>query len=190
MVKNNIKKNLTVFFGSAGGGKYYIKNSGITPDLFIDNNNKKWGKHFCDIPVVSPRQINVSDIAKIVITSGYVKDILPQILEMGIPRSKILIPPKSSLGNQPFRMKKNRLIASKKLHMLMDYFVPDFNIVAVGGCALGFVRDGDFIKWDNDIDLFAPIDSKTEIIKYFNQIFYRRPQVHLFLIGLRNILKI
>ena len=51
----------------------------------------------------------------------------------------------------------------------MDYFSHKFNIVAVGGCALGFVRDGDFIEWDNDIDLFAPIDSRNELDSFFSK---------------------
>ena len=47
----------------------------------------------------------------------------------------------------------------------MDLLSNKWNIVAVGGTALGFCRDNDFIHWDFDIDLFAPIQAKSSLLE-------------------------
>jgi phosphorylcholine metabolism protein LicD len=68
------------------------------------------------------------------------------------------------MGEHPFTTNRNRFNSAKFLNTLMNTN-QKMQIVAGGGTALGFCRDFDFIKWDNDFDLFASIYYKEEIIK-------------------------
>jgi hypothetical protein len=163
-VKNNFKK--TIYFGAAGSGLAYCGHSKTLPDIFVDNDPNKWGSRIKDLEVFPPEHLNSIKIKKVVITSGYVKDILKQLLKLGIKRDLILIPPKSQIEFHLFKDEIVRLEAATELHALMSDFSSECNIVAVGGTALGFVRGRDFLHWDGDIDLFAPIESKPKLITF------------------------
>ncbi len=148
---------MIIYFGAAGSGKAYSSHSGRLPDFFVDNDVNKWGTKILNREVRPPSTIaaiNMNYLENIVITSDYIETILPQLLKLGVPRKKIKIPPKSMLGTHPFIQKENRVEATLLLSSLME-IGEKFLLVAVGGSALGFYRDSDFIHWDSDIDLFA-----------------------------------
>lgn len=154
---------MVVYFGAAGAGHAYCHHSGKVPDIFVDNDSSKWGTSINGVEVMSPEVLTSIPLQQITITSGYCKDILPQILSLGVDRDKIHIPPKSLLVLHLFAQEINRIQAATKLHEIMVALSDRWNIVSVGGTALGFGRSNDFIHWDSDIDLFAPIQSKPEL---------------------------
>lgn len=166
-----MNKKIILFFGAAGAGKAYCKHTNSLPTFFIDNDSAKWETKIIDTEIKSPEYIkkNLNNIEKVVITSGYVKAILPQLLDYGVPREIIEIPPKSFLGEHPFKIITNKIESAKFLHDLMTKNKNSF-VVAVGGTALGFSRDKDFIEWDFDIDLFASLKNKSQLFEFLELI--------------------
>jgi lipopolysaccharide cholinephosphotransferase len=164
------EKKQLVYFGAAGAGLAYCEHTQSSPDLFVDNDEEKWGTFIAGVEINSPTVLSVVPVDKVIITSGYVTDIYAQILTLGVSDDLIVIPPKSLLGMHPFTAKENRIQAASKLHEIMSAVSDTWNVVSVGGTALGLCRSNDFIHWDFDIDLFAPIQSKlvlTDLLKSF-----------------------
>tara|TARA_A100001234_G_C12637006_1_gene390448 strand:+ start:1680 stop:2480 length:801 start_codon:yes stop_codon:yes gene_type:complete len=160
-------KNYLIFFGAAGGGRAYSKHTSTKPDFFIDNDNKKWGKKLNGVEIKSPSFLTkekIKFVSKIIITTGYVKSVKPQLINLGVPEKKIFVPAKSLLGFHPFKTEKNRKEAAQFLYKLMN-FNQKMCIVSGGGTALGFCRDSDFINWDFDFDLFASKKYQINILK-------------------------
>ena len=75
------------------------------------------------------------------------------------------------MGEHPFKVKENRIEAAKFLNLFMKTN-DSFKIVAVGGTALGFRRNSDFIEWDFDMDLFASINHYDEIFNFLLELNY------------------
>ena len=154
-----------VYFGAAGAGAAYSEHSGQLPSYFLDNDDAKDGHFLHGRPIKHPKKLTIDDInsiKKIVITSGYLKEILPQLESLGIPSHKISIPPKSYLGRHPFKNAEVRVKSAGFLSNLMMGHA-QFTMIAGGGTALGICRDSDFIHWDFDFDLFAEKKSRDEI---------------------------
>lgn len=158
--------NYIIFFGAAGSGKAYSDHTSIIPDYYIDNDKDKWGSKLKGIEIKPPSFLKgklIDQIDSLVITTGYVKSVLPQLLDLGIPKNKIIIPAKSLLGSHPFKSLENRKEAAKFLNILMTSD-DRMKVLAGGGTALGFCRDLDFIKWDFDFDLFASSKFRDNLI--------------------------
>ena len=85
------KKGKIIYFGAAGCGNAYCKNSGVTPDIFVDNDQDKWGTFFNGVEVQNPDILSRINIEKVVITTSYLESVYPQILEMGIDKNLIFI---------------------------------------------------------------------------------------------------
>ena len=157
----------SVYFGAGGAGLAYCQHSGSVPDFFVDNNSELWGSFHNGVIIKSPDCLRDEEINKIIITSGYVKEIIPQLLALGISEEKIVIPAKSLLGLHPFRSRNNREEVAAKLAEVFRC-LGENKLVAVGGTALGFCRDQDFIPWDFDIDFFAAKTGQDRIHRAFH----------------------
>ena len=166
-------KRKIIFFGAAGAAFAYCQHTKTKPDFFVDNDSNKWGTFVGGIEVMDPKTLTSTPIETVVITSGYQKAIFRQILSLGVDESKIQRPAKSLLGFHIFKDEVNRIQTAKKLFQIMTELRENCKIVAVGGTALGFARNKDFILWDSDIDLFAPIRSKLEIFEYLKNLGYK-----------------
>jgi hypothetical protein len=166
-------KKKIIYFGAAGSALAYCEHTKTLPDYFVDNDPNKWGKFINSVEIRNPIVLKSEMIEKIVITSGYMKNILPQILDMGISKSIVFNPAKNLLGFHIFKNETNRVQAASKLYQIMTKFEDKGKIVSVGGTALGFVRDGDFIHWDYDIDLFAPENCKSELFNLLEKLGYK-----------------
>ena len=166
-------KGKIIFFGAAGSAVAYCQHTKTKPDFFVDNDSNKWGTFVEGVEVFQPKILSSTLIEKVVITSGYEKAIFPQILSLGVEESKIQRPAKSLLGFHVFKDELNRIQIAKKLFQIMSELNKNCKIVAVGGTALGFARNKDFILWDSDIDLFAPIQSKIDVFGLLNNLGYK-----------------
>jgi predicted nucleotidyltransferase len=159
-------KQYLIFFGAAGAGNSFAKHTSTIPDYYIDNDKDKWGQKLNGVKIKPPSCLTsdfICQINKIIITTGYVKSVLPQLIKMGIPRNIIEIPPKALLAPNPFISERNKIESTKFLDILINTD-HKMHVVVGGGTALGFYRDADFIKWDTDIDLFASNKSIEKLI--------------------------
>ena len=160
--------NYKVYFGAGGGGASYCSHSSLKPDFFVDNNSELWGQTLLGREIRPPSCLSNENVSIVVITTGYVSSIKSQLLELGISNQKIEIPPKALLGKHLFYSESNRQEAARFLGLFTENFHPKFQLVCLGGSALGFCRDKDFIFWDIDIDLAAPKDYSSEICEFLS----------------------
>lgn len=159
-------QDIVVYFGAAGAGQSYCDHTGTVPDFFVDNDPGKWGTELCGKEVKSPQATDWDAVSSVVITSGYIKSITAQLQDdLNVNPAKVVIPAKALLGKHPFSTEANRQEAAAILANVYEACAEHFKLVAVGGTALGFCRDSDFITWDFDIDLFAPVQGKDLLFK-------------------------
>lgn len=99
ILKANKDINILIF-GASEGGK--LTNSiiktincnikfNINIKAFIDNDEKKWGKEFCERTIVSPNRKIIGESDFVVVASNWKNVIVEQLLDMGIDKNKIVI---------------------------------------------------------------------------------------------------
>jgi len=81
-----------IIFGASEAGQkaYKITTKQAVVIAFADNDIKKHGSNFCDVPVISPEQISSLQFSVILIASMYAKEIHAQLLlELGLEYEKV-----------------------------------------------------------------------------------------------------
>jgi hypothetical protein len=116
------------------------------------------------VPVVDPSALAGLSNIKVYITSGYVDEITQALLEIGVPGSAIVEIPKSQMGMHPFATDEARASAAERLAELVQSVPTPESMLCVGGTALGFARNNDFILWDFDVDLFCRDSSREHLL--------------------------
>lgn len=157
-------KRTVVWFGAGGAGKAYLFHTGERPDFFVDNSETLHDSLVSGVPVFAPSILKTLTAPEVVITSGYVVDIRNQLRELGVPDERISITPKSLLGLHPFSTNKARSQFASSLSALFSQLDEPKSVICAGGTALGFVREGDFLEWDFDVDLFCRASVKESLI--------------------------
>ncbi|OEF97718.1 LicD family protein [Desulfuribacillus alkaliarsenatis] len=169
----NNQKPKAIVFGASKAGRYFVKNNTQYNLLaIIDNDIKKHGSSINGLKVISPNQINEYQYDYIVITSIYIYQIQDQLVkDLQVDENKIIIPPKNLLKPSllPFMDDYTLRFARESLFFILDQFEKN-NIKHFidFGALLGIVREGDFISWDDDIDIAiyaSDFDKVAEILK-------------------------
>lgn len=81
-----------IIFGASKAGQkaYEVTTQKAVVIAFADNDSKKQGSNFCNIPVISPEQINTLQFSAILIASMHAKEIHAQLLlEIGLEYEKV-----------------------------------------------------------------------------------------------------
>lgn len=158
----------TVLFGASRGGEnFIINNPKMNIVAIADNDSSRWGKELNGIAIISPKELMEINFDKLVITSQWVDSIRNQLMnELDIVESKIEVVPKNQLklldGKEPFSHPETLAVAQELIINLTKALDENnIKIIADYGTALGIVRDGDLIKWDDDID-FSVADEEFD----------------------------
>lgn len=157
-------KRTVVFFGAGGAGRAFRHHSGVVPDLYVDNSPTLQGTRVDGVPVRNPNALNGLENIVVYITSGFVDEIRQQLLNIGVSVSAIVEIPKSQMGMHPFATNASRESAAEELAGIIESIPVPESVLCVGGTALGFARNNDFIPWDFDIDLFCRKSSRDSLL--------------------------
>lgn len=107
-------------------------------------------------------------------TSLWVDSIRSQLLdELGIPASKIRVPYKREIKAElPFQHPSTLGLAHDLIISICSWLeAKGLDYYLDSGTLLGFVRDGGFISWDDDIDIALNPEA-------FNQVILQAPQLY------------
>jgi len=166
------KKDRVVIFGTGWAFRNFIKNENHDYNILAvtDWEYQKHGEALNGIRVINPYDLKSLDYDYVLIVSTFVNEIKQQLWERcKIGEDKILVPFKHEVKNsKPFEDPYthdfartmifcfSKLAADHGITLFLDY-----------GTLLGFVRDGDVIKWDDDVDFsinHTDVDQFTDVL--------------------------
>ncbi|MGN0915598.1 MAG: glycosyltransferase [Succinivibrio sp.] len=175
------QKEYIVFWGTSKSGQLNLafwRSIGKTPDFFSSNDPKMRNETFLGIPVISPEEVVSLKNKIIYITSYAIDEITKQLLELGLPKSRI-IPLQSpfyscvlelyKLLEQRYSCKNKRVNQDKSRGCIFEY--------AFGG-ALGGTQTWAYSE-QNKISKIVPTESivpsdRDEIDISFNPVILER----------------
>ena len=147
---------VTVLFGAGTGAGIWLQRwrDASASYLIIDNDSGLWGLERYGVGIAPPDAIQDVDIEKVIVLFSHVRDARAQLLTLGVPDSAIEVPPKPAFRPQPFLTAAIRREALDALRNVLDVLLDaSISPIVEQGAALGLYRDGDLIKWDNDIHI-------------------------------------
>lgn len=163
-----IKKKVIVFATGWAANRFLINCSDEYEILALsDWDEEKHGTKLRGYPIIDPYCIKYYPYDKIVIASQYVRQIKQQLSErLGIGDDLLIIPQKHQLKyGRPFMDEKTRKFGREMIHFFIKQFSErGVNIVLDFGTLLGVTREGDIIKWDDDIDFSVPSSDRDALL--------------------------
>lgn len=172
-------KNI-IIFGASVAGKNFIKNNEETARYNIlavaDNDKNKHGNYILGHKIIEPKRINDYNYDEVIISSMYFSDIKEQLMaELHMDEHRIIIPNK--IQSRAFEDCSTRKLAEELL-LVIARILDEANITYFlrGGCLLGLVREGSFIRWDEDIDMSVYIGNIEEVLKTIREKFQSLPR--------------
>ncbi|GLR64420.1 LicD family protein [Marinospirillum insulare] len=173
-------KKVILFGASKGGDSFITHNQHLKVLAIADNDTQRWGSQLLGIPIINPTEIPTYIFDEIIITSQWQDSIISQLVnQLGITRDKITTPSKSNLkpSEAPFSHPATLAIAQQSLGIISE-FLNKNGITAIldSGSALGVVRDGDLIAWDDDIDLAVNAPDFDKLILLTSKLLKELPQ--------------
>src|SRR5690554_2310354 len=177
----SLRKQVILFGASLGGENFIKHNSQVDVIAFIDNDSSRWGATLAGRPIISPLEIVQYDFDEVIITSQWQDSIKNQLInELNIPTAKVVIPNKTYLkpAIKPFTHAATLAVAQQSLGIISE-FLAKHGIYAMvdSGTALGLVRDGDLIAWDDDIDFAINARGFDKAVELTAQLLAALPQI-------------
>ena len=150
----NTRKKV-VLFGAGASAKYFIKNNKGILDIIscVDNNPQLWGTYAEEVLIRNPEFLQKMEFDQVIVTTQWSEQVRSQIINLGISKSKILIPDRRLLNPLQFDSEERQKVGIKVIKYLVQLFANfEINLVIDMGTLLGIYRDGKLISWDSDID--------------------------------------
>jgi lipopolysaccharide cholinephosphotransferase len=152
-----IQKHKVIIFGTGKSFSNYISHYRESYDFIgvTDWEYEKHGEILHGLKVINPFELHKYEYNYILIASYYVNEIKEQLQKhCNIDDSKIILPLKYQLKNgKPFEDDKTRWFARDMVFYFTKLARCNNIILYLDyGTLLGFVRNGDIIEWDDDVD--------------------------------------
>lgn len=145
----------SVLFGASQSTALWLSRNQVPSRTYVivDNDPAKWGLTFEGLPVMGVGTlINVS-YGEVIVAFPHAEAAVRQLLVLGVPREKILVPKKSDFTQAFFVTDDQQSSALSFLCDVMEAFErQNIGLILEFGTALGLYRDGSFIPGDCDID--------------------------------------
>lgn len=175
------RKNVILFGASLGGENFINHNDQVNVIAFTDNDPSRWGTQLAGRPIISPSDIKRHNFDQVIITSQWQDSIKNQLIhDLNIPAEQVVIPKKAYLKPtiKPFTHAPTLLVAQQSLGIISEFLAThDIYAMVDSGTALGLVRDGDLISWDDDIDFAVDAASFEQLVEVAPHLLKALPQM-------------
>ena len=151
-----MKEKIIIYGASKGGENYYNNQNEYIVEGFSDTY--KTGE-FKNLKIIPPTNLSMymdkNEVDKIVIASIFYPEIISSLQNLGIPQGKIDLAPIQLLYDEPYPFTDEKTYEFAK--RVFVQIVTHLNKTGIDyrvefGTALGLVRDGELIPWDDDLD--------------------------------------
>lgn len=175
-----------LIFGTGGSAEKLMENAGSVYQIigFADNDTRKHGKRFHDLPIYAPAEIPNLAFDQIIIASMWFSDIRDQLIEkIGVDEKLIGAIPKvfASEGKKyrPFEDEETRQYAARVLQHVVPFLeqrgIPCY---VDHGTLIGLVRDDCIMPWDDDIDLSVAYTDRHRLFECVPELVATMPDAH------------
>lgn len=178
----NHQKKL-ILFGAGSSAKHYIRNHLAKVNIFccLDNDNRLWGSYIEGVLVSDPKCILEYEFDEVMITTQWSSQVRIQLIELGVPSSKIVVPDRRLLSPPQFNSQERQRIGLDVVKTLVKVFRENkLELVVDMGTLLGLYRDRKLIPWDSDIDFMLFSYDMENARNILNDFIHRKSPEYFF----------